>query len=186
MFEIEEIPSGWDGARRGEAGISCVCLYDTSTERYHVYAAKPFDEDNEMGLWNRQDLDDCVSHLNSADLLIGFNTISFDTPALQAVSECDILPTQYDILAETWRALGNRRKGFRLNELCLRHGLGQKSETGESAPKLYKSGRHGRLIDYCVNDVHLTLKLAQHIQRHGYIETPEGDQLVLRRPDARI
>lgn len=186
MFEIEEIPSGWDGARRGEAGISCVCVWDSSTERFHVYSAKPFDEANEMGIWDQGDLDDCLAHLNSADLLVGFNSIDFDTPALQSVSGCDILPEQYDILREVWRALGKRQKGFRLNDLCKRHGIGEKTETGESAPKLYKSGRHGRLIDYCINDVHLTLKLARLIEQQGYVETPEGEQLLVRRPDVRI
>ena len=69
MIGPDEHPDGWEGARRGECGVSCVSLYDTSTGRFHVY--------------DEHDLEDCAAHLTSADLLVGFNTIEFDTPAFQ-------------------------------------------------------------------------------------------------------
>lgn len=189
MSSIDETIDGWDGARRGDAGISCAVLYDTSTRRSHIYCAGPWHPDYHMrDLWDPKDLDALLSHLNSADLLIGFNNIAFDTPALQGFTESDILPQQYDILHEVWAGLGGRRyKGFGLDALCTRLGLGSKNgENGESAPLLYKSGRFGRLIDYCTNDVHLTRRLANYIHQHGYVTTPEGETFTIRRPDTRV
>ena len=160
---IEETPGGWEGARRGDAGISCVCLYDTTSGRTHVY--------------DEHDLEECSAHLNSADMLVGFNTLSFDTPVMESVVGYSVLTPQYDILSLIWKELGTRHKGYRLADICERLQLGEKNGNGESAPNLYRKGRFGRLFDYCINDVHLTRKLANWINDNGYILTPEREPI---------
>ncbi len=165
---VEEVPGGWDAVRHGAAGISTLCLHDTRTGRYHVY--------------DEHTLSECIDHMNSADLLIGFNTIGFDTPVLECLTETTLIAPQYDILSEIWKALPSKTKGFKLSDVCLRLGLGSKSRTGASAPELLRAGHFGTLVDYCINDVHLTRKLANHIERMGYILTPDGDPLELSRP----
>lgn len=169
---VEEVSGGWEAVRRGDAGVSCLCLYDTSSSRYHVY--------------DEHDLEEGMAHLNEADLLVGFNSISFDTPIMESITGYTVNPIQYDILAEVWRALPSRQKGYRLAEICDRLALGTKVQTGESAPNLYRSGRMGKLIDYCIQDVHLTRKLANWINTNGYIMTPEYEPLEVSRIEVEV
>lgn len=173
-FDLEIIsspkdhPDGWEGARRGECGVSCVAVYDSLSD--HTF------------IWTENDLEDCVNFLNKADLLVSFNGIEFDTPCLESVTGRTILPPQYDILLEVWRALPKRQKGFRLGEICGRLDLGAKTANGARATDMYRDGDYGRLYSYCRNDVNLTVRLARWIDEYGFILTPEGDELVLRRP----
>src|SRR5262245_41926483 len=75
---VEEVPGGWEAVRRGAAGISCVCLFDTDTGRSHTY--------------DSQGLVECMDHLNSADVLVGFNTIGFDTPVIESITGYTLMP----------------------------------------------------------------------------------------------
>lgn len=173
-IEIERSPDdvvgGWEAARRGDCGLASVALYDTRTERYHVYDVFT--------------LDKCIDHLNSADLLVGFNSIEFDTPCLEAVAGQAIDVPQYDILQQVWKVTGGRRKGYGLGPICERTlGIG-KSGTGEHAPKLYQEGRYAELYDYNINDVHLTRQLYNHIAEHGWIIGTEKQKVKLWTPEA--
>lgn len=165
---VEEVPGGWDAVRRGGAGVSCICLYDTASDRYHCYDAFTLPE--------------AIDHLNEADLLIGFNTISFDTPIMESLTDATLMPPQFDILNEIWSVLPTRTKGYKLAQLCDRLGLGTKSRTGASAPDLYRTGQFGRLIDYCMNDVALTRRLANFMEREGHVLTPDGEPLHVSGP----
>lgn len=169
---VEDLPGGWDDARNGEAGISCVCLHDTETGRYHVYDASTIDK--------------CIDHLNSADLLVSFNGKGFDVPALEGFTGMEIYAPHYDILAEIWRVLGKRVKGYSLAELAPRVLGLTKSDTGEHAPVLYEQNRYAELIDYCINDVHLTKELFLFIQETGYLLNPDGEEIYLEKPDLEI
>ena len=167
-LEIQQGPDevgGWENVRRGEAGVSCVVLYDSETGRFHTY--------------DEFDLEECIAHMNQADVLVSFNGLEFDTPILQSITGLDILPRQYDILHEVWRALTSRTKGYKLSDICGRLGLGSKNFSGETAVQLYQSGRFGKLFSYCINDVHLTRRLADFIGQEGYVLTPDGERLEL-------
>jgi len=167
MLEVDSHWDRWEAARRGDCGISCVCLYDTDTFRYHTYAAKP------DGDWDDRDIDALFEHLNSADVLVGFNSVAHDTPACIGYFDRDITPEHYDLMTEVWKGLGTRAKGYGLGPICERLGLGKKNlKHNESAPQLYADGRFGHLIDYCIGDVHLTRNLANHINTHGHILSP--------------
>ena len=168
----DEVPGGWEAVRRGDAGVSCICMYDTETRRVHVY--------------DEHDLEEAMAHLNEADLLVGFNSTGFDTPIMESVTGWTLNPAQYDILTEVWRALPNRQKGYKLAEICGRLELGHKVRTGDSAPNLYRDGKMGKLIDYCINDVHITRSLANWINTEGYILTPEYEQLGISPPGVEV
>jgi DEAD/DEAH box helicase domain-containing protein len=169
---VDEVHGGWEAVRRGDAGISCVCLYDTDSGRYHTY------DDN--------DLADAMLHLNSADILVGFNTKGFDTPVIESVTGYSIAADQYDILEEIWAGLQTRTKGYKLKQVCERLEIGTKVITGDSAPNLYQTGRMGKLFDYCINDVHLTRKLAQWINNTGYILSPENEPIEVNPPGVDV
>lgn len=158
----------WDAVRQGDAGISCLVLFDSQTQRYHLY--------------DKHTLNEAVDHLNSADLLIGFNTISFDSEVIHGVTGRYITVAQYDILHEIWKALGGRRKGWRLNDISKRlFGL-EKTESGAGAPTLAKQGRWAELMDYCLNDVHLTRLLFNHVVAKESIPDKDGEEVFLARP----
>jgi uncharacterized protein YprB with RNaseH-like and TPR domain len=125
-----------------------------------------------------------MKHLNDADILVSFNGIEFDTPILQSVTGLDLLPEQYDILHEIWKALMNRVKGYKLNDICVRLGLGEKVDNGASAIQLYHDGEFATLYAYCRQDVWLTKRLMDFINRYGYIITPDGEYLELPRLEA--
>jgi uncharacterized protein YprB with RNaseH-like and TPR domain len=166
---VEELPGGWNDARTGEAGVACVCLWDSSTDRYHVY--------------DEFTIAKCIDHLNSADLIVSFNGKGFDVPALEGFTGTEIYADHYDILEECWKSIGKRQKGYRLGELAPRTLGLEKSNTGEHAPVLFRQQRFGELVDYCINDVHLTRKLFEHIMVTGEVIDPDGEPLLLDRAD---
>lgn len=178
VFDLEIIrsphdnPDGWEAARRGECGVSCVAVHDNLPKRCFLY--------------NEYDLEECVNHLNDADILVSFNGIEFDVPCLQGATNLTIASDQYDILHEVWRALGQRKKGYRLNEICQRLELGEKTGDGERATDMYRDGEFTKLYGYCRNDVELTRRLCNFISNNGYILTPEGEPLELSNLEVEV
>ena len=163
----------WNAAKRGENGISSLVVYDSVTERYHLY--------------DDFTIDRAAEHLNSADLLVGFNSLEFDTACFQGYTGTVLTPPQFDILQSVWEALGNKRtKGWRLDDICQRT-LGEgKIGSGKGAPRLYSEGRFGELFDYNLHDVYLTRKLYNHIVYFGTLIAPSGKELqLINYPDER-
>lgn len=159
----------WDAAKRGECGVSCVVLYDSETNRYHLY--------------DSHNLVDCITHLNSADWLVGWNSKEFDTNVMQGVTGQQITAKQYDILQAIWQALGNQYfKGYRLGDVANRTLGLNKTGNGESAPSLAAQGRWAELFDYCLNDVWLTKELFNHAIEYGWIIDANGEKLALSPP----
>jgi len=167
--EVDDFPDRWEAARRGECGIASVILYDTDSGRYHIYDTRT--------------LSTCVAHLNSASLLVGFNSVEFDGPVVEAVSGERLIAPQYDILQAVWRACGKKHKGYGLGPICERTiGLG-KSGDGERAPKLFKEGRFAELHDYNLNDVYMTRILFNHIIEYKSIIDHKGNPLEVWVPE---
>jgi hypothetical protein len=103
--------------------------------------------------------------VNQADEVIGFNSISFDD-RLMAANGVDITTT-YDLLYEVRKASdqpgryvrGLTRRGYSLQNLAVANlGVG-KTGSGEFAPKLWQRGERQKVVDYCLNDVRLLVKL---------------------------
>lgn len=173
----EPVPQGRDGkldwnvAKRGECGVSSVALYDTDTERFHVY--------------DPLSMERCIDHLNKADLLVGFNSVEFDYPCLTGYTGLPVYPPHYDILQDIWDALGPGNRGhgvWGLGAVCERTLGLQKNFSGAGAPQLYAEGRYAELFDYNINDVHITRRLANYIHTNGCVLRPNGQSLKLRGP----
>ncbi len=165
---VSDTEGGWEAARNGDCGISALVVSDSDTRRFHLY--------------DEHTLDEAVDHLNSADLLVGFNTLEFDARVLWGVTGRYITIPQYDILSEIWNTIGVRTKGFKLNEIALATLNLEKSGKGDFAPTLVAQGRYAELFDYCLNDVHLVRELYNHIQDLGWIRGAGGRQIELDRP----
>jgi len=160
--------NGWDEARAGKNGISAVVISDSETGRFHIY--------------DQHDLDAAVNHLNEGDLLVGYNTKSFDSEVIYGCTGRVVRGVHYDILDCIWNALPIRQKGWKLDEVATRTLNLGKSGGGEFATALAAKGHWGKLFDYCLNDVHLTKMLFNHIIDFGTLDGPNGEKLELPRP----
>ena len=120
--------------------------------------------------------------LNEADILVGFNHISFDNNLIKANGfEIPTDIRHYDILVEMWSAVGlgpdfmfPHHAGFSLDQTCKVNGIGEKTGTGANAAVLWQRGQYQEVIDYCLHDVNLTLNLLRNIQENdGWIMNPK-------------
>jgi hypothetical protein len=169
MTPVEENPNGWDGARRGECGISSAVVFDTASGRYHLYDAHSVDR--------------LCDHLEAGDLLVSFNGKGFDLPCIEGVAARWLTVAQhFDILEAIWQALGSRQKGYGLDPVCERTLGLRKSGSGARAPELARQARWADLFDYNLNDVWMTRELYNHVLKCGTIVDVNGDELALDIP----
>jgi len=131
--------------------ISVVGVYSYERDRYRAFRESEFAELEE---W-----------LKKADLIIGFNSKSFDFTVLQPYFrwKLDKLP-HLDILEEIVHALGHRLKLESVAMSTLGEG---KSGSGLDALWYYKNQDWDKLIKYCLDDVRVTREVYEYGQRHG-------------------
>lgn len=183
--EIELDPrqhkEGWAGARQGKCGLASFVLYDTWTQRYHIYGPSV----DRQGKRTPGTVHAGALHLAEADLLVGFNSYEFDNPLMEATTGIRLSNPHYDLLQEIWNALGERKKGFGLGPLSERTLNLEKSGEGARAPELFQTGRFAELHDYNLNDVFLTRMLVNQVIAHGYVTRPDGSALLVNKPPTK-
>ena len=109
-----------------------------------------------------------VDDLKQAEMVVGFNQISFDNKVLQKyVPDVNLseIP-QFDIMRE---AKKNAGKKVALERFTLGTFDERKAGAGSSAPALWKSGNMDELIEYNMKDVDLTVKLFHHACKEGFL-----------------
>lgn len=149
---------GW-GDHAG-MGISCICAYDYKTDRYRV-----FTESNK---------DQFADLIKKHVLLIGFNNINFDNKVIKATWDIDIEPREcYDILEKIKKVVGTFSV-CSLDAYCKANFNQGKAGYGRHAPVEWQQGKIGNVIDYCLEDVRLTKKLFDTIQRDGSVIDPKN------------
>jgi len=130
---------GWD--KKDRMGMSIGVTYSSADEKYEI-----FSEDRADAL---------VSRLQRADLVVGYNVISFDYAVLQAytvLTLADCLPT-LDMLVEIEKALGHRLKLEDVARGTL--GIGKVAD-GLDALRWWREGRVMDIAEYCCFDVKVT------------------------------
>ncbi len=134
-------------------GLSVAVTYSTATAEYHYYT--------EAGVH------DLIAELRAADLVIGFNVLSFDYEVLRGYTDYPLkrLPT-LDILADIYRTLGFRLSLDALASATL--GL-NKSADGLQAIRWWRQGKIKELMAYCQNDVDLMRRLYEFGREHKYL-----------------
>ncbi|MBS0014678.1 MAG: ribonuclease H-like domain-containing protein, partial [Desulfobacterales bacterium] len=146
----EEV-GGW--SRAGEMGVSCAVLYDAQKDDFSVY------RDYEIAA--------LMDHINSLDLVVGFNIKRFDYLVLSGYVTVSWkrIPT-LDILEDV-----HGRLGYRLSlDHLARVSLGaQKNGDGLQALKWWKQGRLDEIIEYCKKDVEITRDLFLFGRTNGYL-----------------
>ena len=160
-YSADEV-GGWN--RIEDMGMSVGVVWDSHDERFQVYL------DHQVP--------DLVDHCCRADLVVGFNHVSFDYRVLagaryadqqqrsQLHTELAGLPN-FDMLVELKKQLGHRLK----LEAVARPTLGTgKSADGLQALEWYKLGEIDKIIEYCKMDVQVTRDLYLHALEHGKLD----------------
>lgn len=179
VFDLEtrlmadELEDGWEAMRRGEGGISALAVWDSEQRRTYLY------DDHCVA--------DCAAHLESADLVVGFNSRSFDIPIVEGILGRKLrLKHHLDLLTTIWDALRRtgvkQFKGNKLGDVALRTIGRTKTGKGAAAPQLAKDGHWAKLFQYCMDDVDLTRALFEHALETGTVVDVNGRELKLELP----
>lgn len=142
--------------------IALVAIYDSHTDSYSSYL------EEELGkLW---------PIIETADVLIGFNSDHFDVPLLNKYYPGDLNNIKsLDLLKEIKESYGRRMKLDQLAEGTL--GI-NKSGHGLQAIKWWKEGKIDLIRQYCIDDVKITKDLYEHALKHKKLKFKEGAQLL--------
>lgn len=155
-FDIESIS---DSNVRGhldvnEQQLTVVGIHDSETGLYSSY----FQEELPR-LW---------PILERADMLIGFNSDTFDIPLLNRYYPGDLSRIRsLDLLSEVQKVLGRRIRLQSLAEATL--GRGKKGD-GLKAGEWWREGKKTKVAEYCLEDVRLTRELYDYAMTHGVLK----------------
>ncbi|MFB3117515.1 MAG: ribonuclease H-like domain-containing protein, partial [Myxococcota bacterium] len=120
-----------------------------------------------------------IERLGEADLVVGFNIISFDYAVLRGYTDADLsaLPT-FDMLVAIHQRLGYRLALGHLAEETLG---ASKGADGLQSLAWWKEGRVDEIEQYCRQDVSLLVDLLRHASEHGHLcfRTKRGDRVRL-------
>lgn len=134
--------------------VSVVGIHDSETGELSSYTKEEFPQ-----LW---------AILERADLLIGFNSDSFDIPLLNRYYPGDLASiNSLDLLVEVHKVLGRRIRLQSLAEATL--GIG-KSGNGLEAVEWWQQGLVDKVRKYCMDDVKITRDLYDYALKHGKLK----------------
>lgn len=134
--------------------ISIVGIHDSKTGELSSYTKEEFSK-----LW---------PILERADMLIGFNSDSFDVPLLNRYYPGDLARIRsLDLLTEVYNVLGRRVRLQSLAEATL--GVG-KSGNGLEAVEWWQNGEVEKVRKYCLDDVQITRDLYDYARKHGKLK----------------
>ena len=155
-FDIESIS---DSMVRGrvdvnEQELTVVAIHDSETGEYSSYF--------------KEDLPHLWPILERTDMLIGFNSDSFDIPLLNRYYPGDLARIHsLDLLSEVQKVLGRRIRLQSLAEATLGKG---KTGDGLMAGEWWKEGKKSKVASYCIEDVRLTRELYEYAVAHGILK----------------
>ena len=135
-------------------GVSVVGAYFYETGKFQAY--------------EEQEIPQFEEAIRDAELLIGFNTKTFDYPVLQPYFKTvniALLPT-LDIFEDVTTKLGHR---LSLQSLAGATLGAKKSGDGLQALQWYKEGKMEKIKEYCLKDVELTRDLYEYGKKNGHL-----------------
>ena len=130
---------GWD--RKHEMGMSVGVTYSTRTGEYSIYTEKSVDA--------------LIDQLVRADLVVGYNVISFDYEVLMGYTVLDLSHRcrTLDLMCDIETKLGHRLGLDAVATATLQVG---KSGDGLDAIRWWREGRLMDIAEYCCFDVKCT------------------------------
>jgi DEAD/DEAH box helicase domain-containing protein len=171
VFDLETQRSaaevgGWHRAELMK--ISCAVLYDSKKDRYIDFL------ENQISRF--------VEHLQTLDLVIGFNIKRFDYQVLKGYTDFDFRQlTNLDILEKVKNQLGFR---LSLNHLASATLNTNKSADGLQALEWWKQGKILEIVEYCRRDVKITRDLYRYGRDRGHLLYADKAKNLLRIPIA--
>ena len=143
----EEV-GGWDkiSAMRMSIGVT----YSTAAGGYKIYGEKQ--------------VDDLLTELQRADLVVGFNNLRFDYEVLHYYTTLDLrqLPT-LDMLVELQNTLNHR---LSLDSIATATFGVEKTAEGLQAIEWFKQGKLAEIAEYCCYDVKITKLVHEYGAHH--------------------
>ena len=157
-FDLETIHSandvgGWNN--KGDMKMSVGVTYSSKSNEYIAYPEKK--------------VEDLIKQLASADLVIGYNHISFDYPVLEGyhpfllVDKCISL----DLMVSIEEKIGHRIKLESVASATLGAG---KTAQGLDAIRWWREGKYREVAEYCCYDVKVTKLVHEFGAKNGYIK----------------
>lgn len=155
-FDIETA-NAFPTLNRGDLSrmeISIVGIHDSETDEYTSYTKEEFNQ-----LW---------PIIERADMLIGFNSDTFDVPILNRYYPGDLTRIHsLDLLVEVQKVLGRRVRLQSLAEATLNKG---KSGNGLEAVDWWQQGLVDKVREYCLDDVRITREIYDYAVKHGKLK----------------
>ena len=139
-----------------------------NTHLMRVSVAVIYDSlENRFLSFKEQEIEDLLSYLEKADLVVGFNVKRFDYGVLSAYTNRNLrdLPT-FDILDDIHKRLGFR---LGLDHLAKETIDQKKSADGIQAVEWFRRGEMEKLTDYCRQDVAATRDLFIYGLNNGHL-----------------
>lgn len=134
--------------------LAVVAIHDSETGEYSSYS--------------REELTKLWPIIETADVLIGYNSDSFDIPLLNNYYPGDLTKIRsLDLLVEVQKALGRRLRLQSLAEGTLKVG---KSGDGLQSVRWWQEGLYDKVREYCIQDVRLTRRLYDYALEHGSLK----------------
>lgn len=134
--------------------LAVVAIHDSLTDEYSSYSKEELTK-----LW---------PIIESADVLIGFNSDTFDIPLLNNYYPGDLTKIRsLDLLAEVQKSLGRRIRLQSLAEGTLKVG---KSGDGLQSVRWWQEGLYDKVREYCIQDVRITRRLYDYALEHGALK----------------
>ena len=144
---------GW--GNKAKMGISVACTYSTRLNEYLIYT-----QDESSAL---------IQQLVRADLVVGFNHISFDYDVLmgQAIMDFRDQVRSLDLLVELEKKLGHRIK---LDAVAAATLGSSKTADGLEAIRWWQQGKLAEIAEYCCYDVKVTKCIHEFGRDNGYVK----------------
>lgn len=134
--------------------LAIVAIHDSETNEYSSYAESELPK-----LW---------PILEQADVLIGYNSDSFDIPLLNRYYPGDLSRIRsLDLLVEVQNALGRRVRLQSLAEATLKI---SKSGDGLQSVEWWQQGLYDKVREYCIQDVRITRELYDYALENGSLK----------------
>jgi hypothetical protein len=144
---------GW--GNKHMMGISIAVTYSTKSQEYLIY--------------EEEEANDLIHQLVRADLVVGFNHISFDYDVLMGHTIFDFRDQvrSFDLLVDLDKRLGHR---IRLEDVAAATlGCG-KTADGLQALRWWQQGKLLEIAEYCAYDVKVTKCVHEYGAHHGHVK----------------
>jgi hypothetical protein len=143
----EEV-GGW--SHISKMGMSIGVTFSATRGDYKIYGEKQ--------------VNDLLTDLQRADLVVGFNILRFDYEVLHGYTSFDLsqLPT-LDMMVELQNKLNHR---LSLDSIATATFGVEKTAEGLQAIRWFKDGRLAEIAEYCCYDVKITKLVHEYGQRH--------------------